>query len=184
MTTPFKPCGHCGKAITVKAPHMLAKRKTCSRACSAKLYEIPYEQQFWSKVDKDGPNGCWLWTASRKPNGYAQFNYKHRNSRAHRVAWKLVKGTIPEGMDLLHSCNVRHCVNPDHLRPGTHDENMVDKQRNGSGLKLTADQAREIRARFRRSSRRDHNAAELAAEYGVRKQMIFNIVTKRAWRHA
>lgn len=74
--------------------------------------------RFWSKVVKV-PDGCWLWTAS-KVRGYGQFRVtiargKYRMLKAHRVAYELCKGPIPEGLPLDHLCRVPACVNPDHL---------------------------------------------------------------------
>ena len=84
-------------------------------------------ERFWSKVDKNGPNGCWLWTASTLGGGYGQFRQRavQVSPYAHRVAYELLIGPIPEGLELDHLCRVRHCVNPTHLEAVTHQENMV-----------------------------------------------------------
>lgn len=81
------------------------------------------EDRFWAKVE---PNGvCWEWAASRKPNGYGQFGMPGRRSPqlAHRVAYELLVGPIPEGLCLDHLCRNRGCVNVDHLEPVTQGEN-------------------------------------------------------------
>lgn len=78
-----------------------------------------------SKVDKNGPNGCWLWTASIKAEGYGQVRRPDgRTGYAHRVVYELLVGPIPEGLELDHLCRVRACVNPEHLEPVTHEENV------------------------------------------------------------
>lgn len=70
--------------------------------------------RFWSKVDTTGL--CWEWTASRNAKGYGCFRVAdRRNATAHRVAWEMLVGVIPEGMQLDHLCRNRSCVNPDHL---------------------------------------------------------------------
>jgi hypothetical protein len=79
--------------------------------------------RFWSKVDRSGP--CWLWTGGTSNAGYGHFHPTKRQGKgAHRVAYELVRGPIPEGLELDHLCRVVTCVNPDHLEPVTHAENM------------------------------------------------------------
>lgn len=64
-------------------------------------------------------NGCWVWTASKRQNGYGQFYLGTRMTEAHRASYLLHVGTIPEGMQLDHLCRNRACVNPEHLEPVT-----------------------------------------------------------------
>lgn len=78
---------------------------------------------FEARVDRSGE--CWIWTGDVNPvNGYGQFSVRRRTYRAHRLAWQLWRGPIPDGLFLDHLCRVRRCVNPAHLEPVTHDENM------------------------------------------------------------
>lgn len=79
-----------------------------------------FEQRFWAKVDKSDPEGCWLWTAATLTSGvpYGMTSVARRGQLAHRVAYELAKGPIPEGMCVLHSCGTPTCVRPDHLYAG------------------------------------------------------------------
>lgn len=79
-------------------------------------------KRFWSHVDADGD--CWLWTASRKDNGYGQIFIGGQNVLAHRYAYESLVGPIPDDKEIDHLCRVRHCVNPDHLEPVTHKVNF------------------------------------------------------------
>lgn len=88
------------------------------------LHDTP-EARFWRFVNRDNASGCWLWTAAKTPDGYAHFLVKGRKgATAHRFAYELLVGPIPEGKQLDHLCRVRHCVNPAHLEPVTQTENI------------------------------------------------------------
>jgi hypothetical protein len=84
----------------------------------------PASDRFWVKVDKNGPNGCWLWTASLSTNGYGQISVANRPVFAHRLSYEMLVGPIPKGLELDHLCRVRHCCNPAHLEPVTHVMNL------------------------------------------------------------
>jgi hypothetical protein len=79
--------------------------------------------RFWPKVRKT--DGCWLWTAQRGPLGYGRFAVDSYPQQAHRVAYELLVGPIPDGLELDHLCRNPPCVNPAHLEPVTHRENML-----------------------------------------------------------
>lgn len=112
----------------------------------------PLAQRFAEKYRIDPASGCWLWAASIFKSGYGQAHVYGSNSggRAHRISWLLHNGPIPDGMQVLHKCDVKHCVNPDHLFLGTQFDNMQDMDQKGR----RADQpqsfnratARELRA--------------------------------------
>ena len=85
----------------------------------------PLWDRFWPKVDASGP--CWEWIAHKNNHGYGQVGLgagTRKLGMAHRVAWELLVGPIPEGLELDHLCRNPACVNPDHLEPVTHKENM------------------------------------------------------------
>lgn len=78
--------------------------------------------RFWDKVDKTGD--CWLWTASKTSAGYGNFKAAANNVYAHRLSYEWLMGPIPEGLVIDHLCRVPNCVNPEHLEPVTHKENV------------------------------------------------------------
>ncbi len=99
--------------------------------------------RFMDKVDKGDGKGCWKWcgarTSPRTPSPtvkpYGQFWHEGKTQSAHRVSYKLFKGDIPRGLQVMHTCVNPLCVNPDHLRLGYADENIADKIRKGRHYK-------------------------------------------------
>ena len=83
------------------------------------------KERFWSKVDIKGKDNCWNWKASTS-DGYGRFGIDRVIKLAHRVSWILTNGPIPEGKLVLHNCDNKLCVNPNHLYIGTHLDNMSD----------------------------------------------------------
>lgn len=88
-------------------------------------------KRFWSSVDKDGENGCWLWTRGRNEHGYGVLDRKSGSGLAHRYSWELANGPIPTGLQVLHRCDNPPCVNPEHLFLGTRLDNMADMTAKG-----------------------------------------------------
>lgn len=90
-------------------------------------------EKFWARVDIRGSNDCWNWLGgrTRDPYGnpsYGQLCYQRKFYVAHRLAWILTTGEIPDGLFLLHSCDNTRCCNPNHLRLGTQTDNMQDRK--------------------------------------------------------
>lgn len=86
------------------------------------------EERFWPKVDKRALDECWLWNAAIDTMGYGVINGGGRGRKlyAHRVSYELAVGPIPSELEILHSCDVRPCVNPAHLSVGTRKDNVAD----------------------------------------------------------
>lgn len=83
----------------------------------------PVDERFWAKVVPTG--FCWLFEGSLTPRGYGTFSASGRvKTPAHRWAYEALVGKIPDGLELDHLCRVHNCVNPDHLEPVTHAENI------------------------------------------------------------
>lgn len=114
---------------------------------------------------------CWDWIGHRSPSGHATKWWKGRKYTAHAYMWIKLRGPIPEGLELDHLCRNPGCVNPDHLEPVTHVENV----RRGRSAKLTVEQVREIRASTL-------TRYELAKKYGVSHAQICAVINRRAWR--
>lgn len=99
----------------------------------------PWPERFWKHVNKNGPlslarpdlGPCWLWTGYVSEKGYARthvgssVNGKFIGDYVHRISYKLHKGAIPEGLDIDHLCEVKHCIRPDHLAIATRQQNMT-----------------------------------------------------------
>lgn len=83
------------------------------------------EGRFWAKVDKNGPGGCWPWLGAVR-TGYGRFAVQQKRLvQAHRFAYELLVGPIPDGLELDHLCRNRACVNPDHMEPVTSRVNTL-----------------------------------------------------------
>lgn len=95
--------------------------------------------RFWSRVEKS--DGCWNWLAATTRKGYGQVSVQGVHKRAHRVAYELLVGPIPEGLTLDHTCRNPRCVNPAHLEPVTSRENVL----RGEGI--SARNARKTRCK-------------------------------------
>ena len=144
------------------------------------------KERFESKVIPE-PLGCHIWIAGRCC-GYGVIRVSGQTVRAHRIAWQLYVGEIPIGLNVLHHCDRKLCVNPRHLFLGTQIDNIrdcVNKGRNRCGnpkgeehgrAKLTDDEVLAIREM-------KGTEAKLAELFGVSRAQINNIRRRRSWKH-
>lgn len=133
---------------------------------------------------------CVEWKKACDSDGYGMRSWHGKSVRAHRVAWMVMNGPIPDGLHVLHSCDNRRCVNVDHLRLGTHQENMRDRaarwrSRGGSlpgesnpNSKLTPRHVKSIRA----LATKGVSQREIARSYGVSQMTISKILRGETWR--
>ena len=144
-------------------------------------------KNFWDKVDVRGSDECWPWIGScnSKGRGHLMVNYKMYN--AARIAYIIAYVTVPEGMSVCHSdrCTSANCVNPYHLRLGTHRDNWLDWVRSGGQLTggmnvLSPEEVLDIRAWYAGG---DWTYQMLADEFGVHKHTIGSIIRRKSWKH-
>jgi hypothetical protein len=136
-----------------------------------------HKERFEEKVCPEPNTGCHLWTAYVDRDGYGKFKLKGEQRSAHRVAYALYNGLIPEGMLVCHTCDVPSCVNPEHLFLGTHADNMKDRDEKGrQAKKLTEQQVWEI---FHAAG----TQRDIAKEHGVVQSLVSHIKNKQRWSH-
>jgi hypothetical protein len=137
----------------------------------------------------DPVTGCWNWQLAKDRRGYGRRRFNGRSGRpAHRAAYEIANGPIPDGMCVCHRCDNPSCVNPDHLFIGTYADNNHDRDRKGHQVSLvgeasraaviTSDQAREIRRRCAEGERQ----ASVARDLGVSKTVVWGVVHRKTWR--
>lgn len=88
-------------------------------------------ERFEAKYIPEPNTGCWLWTSTQQTFGYGAFRFRGGYQKAHRVAWILYRGVIPDNLCVLHKCDTPTCVNPDHLFLGSRTDNNADCIRKG-----------------------------------------------------
>jgi hypothetical protein len=144
-------------------------------------------EKFLAKICPQKANGCWLWTGLVRPDGYGAARFEGREQGAHRVAWKLFRGAIQPGFVVCHQCDVRACVNPEHLFLGTAADNVADMrvkgrcrlgERHGSA-KLTLAQVQEIKVLL---GEERMYMSEIARQFGVSQTTIRAIRTGKTWK--
>ena len=114
----------CANKLCVNPAHA----REAEHPGAAVEYE-PVKARFETKVNKT--DFCWLWTGLLHPKGYGYIKDRGKNIKVHRLAYELYIGPIPEGMLVCHTCDVRNCVNPEHLWLGTNDDNIRDMRLKG-----------------------------------------------------
>ncbi len=150
----------------------------------------PLIKRFEDKFERIPEAGCWIWTASVGPKGYGMFAHSHTDhDRSHRSAWRIYRGPIPDGMFVLHRCDVPSCVNPEHLFLGTHKDNMQDMVSKGRGRGLVGSAHPESKLteadvlEMRRLSKAGKTAIEIAAQFGVGKSAANYACNGTTWKH-
>jgi hypothetical protein len=174
---------HNVRQAAVQAAQMATKNAIKGRKGFA---SIPIKERFWAKVVKNADT-CWLWSGSCNNGGYGTIWFGRSIVKAHRLSWILEHGSVPDNLFVLHRCDVRRCVRPDHLFLGTNADNMADmaaKDRCARGSKRRFAKLSESDIpTIRKLVRAGVSKTEIGEQFGVTRQTIFEIATGKKWTH-
>jgi hypothetical protein len=182
---------HEGSDLVTGPTHLASGEPSMSRQPTPRWSKEKIIHRFWSRVDRLNLSGCWNWARSVDGHGYGQFQWNGSHARAHRVAFEICFGPIPNGVYILHRCDNPRCCNPFHLFPGTMKDNtqdMLAKGRDGHGqmpgehnpnVRLTEEDIREIRL-LRQSGIR---LKVIAARFGITEANVSYIAKRKGWKH-
>jgi len=154
---------------------------------------VSLKERFEARVSPCPNTGCWWWCGAASDAGYGRISRTSRGTgapaRAHRIAWELVHGPIPDGLYVCHRCDQPSCVNPAHLFLGTNAENVADKVRKGrqtsgeshGNSKLKCVDVAAIRSAWRKGLL---NQPEISMAWGITQSHVSKIVHGRSWSTA
>jgi hypothetical protein len=151
------------------------------------------DDRFWTKVRTAGPQDCWEWQANKNNKGYGLFRPGGLAPKvlAHRASYEAANGPIQRGLLILHSCDNRACVNPAHLRVGTHKQNVADMDQRGRRVTKpmrgednpnTAATA-ELVTSVRKAYVSGMSIADITAKFKVSEAAANDYCTGKSWRH-
>lgn len=203
--TRFRRNGFAGqRPIKICSVETCSKKMYCNGLCQThnlrwrkyKSFTVPnrvmgegetFAEKFWSRVAVTAnPEKCWNWFGTIERSGYGRAMFEGRNAATHRIAFALHNGYMPVNF-VLHSCDNRKCVNPNHLREGTHQENMDDmvkRNRSPKGERhplciLNEEKVREIRCLLAEGQTQE----SIAKMFGVNRGSIAGIARNIIWKH-
>lgn len=147
--------------------------------------DAAFVERLWAKIDKRGTNECWPWTgATAGKVVHGQISVPHSRSRVyvHRVVYELEIGPIPEGLVVRHSCDNGICCNPAHLLVGTRADNNNDAAERGRMPRGSRHHATKLTLMQVLAIRKDNRThAQIAQAYGIARQTVGDIKSKRRW---
>lgn len=178
-----RPCATCGTIFRYPVRPGGNRGIYCSRRC-AQGGDIRSRMKAKTQVG-DGLDACWLWQGRPKGGGYGSIYFEGVNWAAHRLAWVLAVGELPQGKVVCHRCDNRLCVNPAHLWLGDPKDNMVD--RNAKGRQARGERAgraklsNEVVMRLRTASPAEVRG--IRRNLNVTRQVVLAAITGRSWKH-
>jgi len=145
--------------------------------------------RFMSNINKVIESGCWEWKNSVVCHGYGNIKINKKNIRVHRFSYELHYGEFEPELHVLHKCDNRKCVNPEHLFLGINKDNVDDKvskdrqaqgSQNGNSL-LNENQVKEIKVLLQ--NKYYGYIKDMCEKYDVSERCIFDIKLGRTWKH-
>lgn len=155
-------------------------------------YRRPIEIRLLEKVKISPESGCFEWGGYKDKDGYGIINVRGKNKKAHRLAYLEEYGIIDKDLLVIHTCDNRCCVNPNHLIQGTHNDNVQDMMKKGRhvsggkphlGDKNGMSKLKERDVLFIRSIKGKKTYKEISNLYGVSISCIQNIMLQKSWKH-
>ena len=144
------------------------------------------DKKIEAKIERIPESGCWIWIGPLHHTGYGNFNENGKRTRAHREIFQRLVGSIPKGKFLCHKCDIRSCVNPNHMFIGSHQDNMndmVNKKRSLFGSKHHNSKLTEHDVHLIKHFYALDPYSSIAARFGVSESLIKQIKTNRGWNH-
>jgi len=157
-----------------------------------------YSERFWKRIKTGNPDECWPWSGAHNEHGYGSVCKDGVLRKAHRVAWELTFGKIPEGKWVLHKCDNPPCCNPNHLYIGTIVENTKDaierkrfrsgdqhwmKKHIGSANPNTKLKEETVRLVLLEASQKLLNANQISKKFNIPRTTLRRIIDRVTWKH-
>lgn len=149
-----------------------------------------HKKSFFDKTFPEPNTGCWLWAGAIMTGGYGFMKYNSDIKSAHRFSFFIHNNDFNPSLCVLHKCDVRCCVNPDHLFQGTYSDNAKDRESKKRGnlkhgihngrAKLTDEKVKELRLKW---STGEYSQRQLAKEYGVDQAKVWSVLHNKSWKH-
>jgi hypothetical protein len=137
-----------------------------------------------------GLDNCWLWTGHRTVYGYGMVHYQGKQQYVHRLSYELFNGEFPKNMNICHKCDVKLCLNPDHLFIGTQKDNihdMIRKERNSRGERHVGAVLTEAAVHFIREHYKPKHPElgfqAMGRKFGVDGETVRDAYVRRTWKH-
>lgn len=143
---------------------------------------VKLQQRLDARSMPEPNSGCVLWLGSYNEHGYGWMSWQNRPVLAHRLAWIVARGSIPQGLHVLHRCDVRCCINVDHLWCDTQAANLADMRAKGRQARgTTSGRAKLTEAQVLAIYADKRPQRVIAPEYGINQSLVAHIRSGRAW---